>query len=281
MSDALSTLLDRVAEVCPLPMTAQKVMALVGSDRSNIAEVAKVIATDPALAAAVLRIANSAVFGMGKVDRLDAGIMRIGFRGLRELAGAMSLLAAFRSQAELQLQLHDLSVMSGSLANRLAKEFGTVVAATAFTCGLLCGIGAMACLAVDGKRYLPIWTETARDPLQRLNREKERYSVSSFEIGRRFLARNKLPQNVCAAVGAELGTPPSSLEPLEQVALFARHASPIVLAAAGQSDLDDTLRALGGLAEQVGLSQTDGRKLFDICVRAGTLAENTLRETRS
>jgi HD-like signal output (HDOD) protein len=262
-------------------MTTHKVMALMGSDRSNIADVAKVIATDPALAAAVLRVANSAVFGMGTVDRLDAAIMRIGFRGLRELAGAMSLLAAFRSQAELQLQLHDLSVMSGSIANRLAKEFGNVVAATAFTCGLLSEIGAMACLAVDGKQYLPIWTETARSPMERLARERERYSVSSFQIGRRFLQRNKLPENVSGAVGAELGTASSSLQPLEQVTLIARHAGPIVLDIAADADLERTISALGELADQVGLVGIDARALFDICVQAGTVAEHTLRETRS
>jgi HD-like signal output (HDOD) protein len=176
MSDALSTLLDRVAEVCPLPMTTNKVMELLRSDKSNIADIAKVITTDPALAAAVLRVANSAIFGAGKVDRLDSAIMRIGFRGLRELAGAMSLLAAFRSQAELQLQLHDLSVVAGSIANRLAKELGAIVPATAFTCGLLSEIGAMACLAVDGKHYVPIWIEHARTPLER------RRAIFGFEF---------------------------------------------------------------------------------------------------
>ncbi len=110
MTDPIATLLDRVAEVCPLPVTTHKVMALANSDKSSIADVARVISTDPALAVAVLRVANSAVFGAGKVDRLDSAVIRIGLRELRELAGAMSLLAAFRSQAEVQIQLHDRSV---------------------------------------------------------------------------------------------------------------------------------------------------------------------------
>lgn len=280
MSDAITALLDRVAEVCPLPATTHRVLALVNSDHSNITEIARVITTDPALAAAVMRVANSAAFGGGKLDRLDGAIMRIGFRGLRELAGAMSLLAAFRSQAELQLQLHDLSVMAGSLANRLAKELGTVVPATAFTSGLLCEIGAMACIAVDGKAYVPIWTETSRQPFERMKRERERYSVTSSEIGRRFLVRNQLPDNIAEAVGAELGAEPSSMQPLSQISLLARHASPIVLAAAVKGVEQGTYDELAQLAQLVGLTQLDGTSLFELCVRAGAMAENSIKQAR-
>jgi HD-like signal output (HDOD) protein len=281
MTDALSALLDRVAEVCPLPATAQKVMILANSERANIAEIAKIIATDPALAAAVLRVANAAIFGGGKVDRLDSAIMRIGLRGLRELAGAMSLLAAFRSQAELQLQLHDHSVLSGSIANRLAKQFGNVVPATAFTCGLLAEIGAMACIAVDGKEYVPIWKSTLHDTAERIRRETDRYSVCSFEIGRRFLQRNSLPDNVCTAVGSVLTADDMShLQPLDQITLLARHASTVVLTGATEGSLGIMEERLALLAQQVGVSNVDGASLLEICISAGSLAESQIKNAR-
>jgi len=280
MSDPITALLDRVAEVCPLPVTTHKVMALANSDRSNIAEVARVISTDPALAAAVMRVANSAIFGGGKVDRLDSAVIRIGLRELRELAGAMSLLAAFRSQAEIQLQLHDRSVVSGSIANRLAKETNHAVTATAFTCGLLCEIGAMACLAVDGKIYGAIWKDSFLSPLERIERERERYTVSSFEIGRRFLSRNSLPENVCSAVGAEFGANGSDLAALDKITLLARHSAPIVLSAAREGASVAVTDQLEFLAQQVGFAQLNGKLLYDVCVRAGVLAEAALRRVR-
>ncbi len=280
MTDPIATLLDRVAEVCPLPATTHKVMVLANSDRSSIADVARVISTDPALAAAVLRVANSAVFGAGNVDRLDTAVIRIGLRELRQLAGAMSLLAAFRSQAEVQIQLHDRSVVSGSIANRLAKETGQAVTATAFTCGLLCEIGAMACLAVDGKMYAPIWKETSHLTAERVEREKERYTISSFEIGRRFLSRNSLPENVCNAVGVEFGNNTEQMAPLEKITLLARHAAPIVLSAAREGGYTKVGERLEVLAQQVGFEKFDGKLLFDVCVRAGVLAEAALRQVR-
>ena len=280
MSDAITTLLDRVAEVCPLPTTTHKVMSLANSDRASIAEVARVISTDPALATAVLRVANSAVFGGGKVDRLDSAVIRIGLRELRELAGAMSLLAAFRSQAEIQLQLHDRSVVSGSIANRLAKDTNKAATATAFTCGLLCEIGAMACLAVDGKAYAAIWKDYLHSPAERILREKERYTVSSFEIGRRFLQRNGLPNNVCEAVGTEFGTDVGEIEALSKITVLARHSAPIVLACGRDGGYDAATEQLQTLSQQVPLAELDGKQLFDICVRAGVLAEAALRHVR-
>ena len=280
MTDPIATLLDRVAEVCPLPATTHKVMALANSDRSSIAEVARVISTDPALAAAVLRVANSAVFGAGKVDRLDSAVIRIGLRELRELASAMSLLAAFRSQAEVQVQLHDRSVVSGSIANRLAKETNQAVTATAFTCGLLCEIGAMACLAVDGKPYATIWKESSNSPVERIEREKSRYTVTSFEIGRRFLARNFLPDNVCNAVGAEFGADAGQMAALDKITVLARHSAPIVLSAAREGGYTKVGEKLELLAQQVGFENLDGKLLFNVCVRAGVLAEAALRHVR-
>jgi len=280
MSDPISSLLDRVAEVCPLPASTHKVMALANSERSSIAEVARVISTDPALAAAVMRVANSALFGGGKLDRLDSAVIRIGLRELRELAAAMSLLAAFRSQAELQLQLHDRSVVSGSIANRLAKETNQAVTATAFTCGLLCEIGAMACLAVDGKAYAVIWKDTYLSPGNRVEREKERYTVTSFEVGRRFLLRNTLPENVCNAVGAEFGMQANDLTALDKITVLARHSAPIVLSAGGNGATEVVAEQLESLAQQVGFPELGGNLLYDICVRAGVLAEAALRHVR-
>ena len=138
----------------------------------------------------------------------------------------------------------------------------------------------MACIAVDGKHYVPIWTETSRTPKERMERERARYSVSSFQIGRRFLERNKLPENMCEAIGSELGEPPSSLQPLSQVILLARHASPIVLADAAEGILDQTIEELAVLAQLVGLGNLDGKFLFDLCVQAGVVAETSLKGAR-
>ncbi|HET9933287.1 MAG TPA: HDOD domain-containing protein [Polyangiaceae bacterium] len=259
---SIDALLDRVVEVCPLSATTQRVLALTSGDTASIPEVARVISTDPALAAAVLSVANSAAYGMGKVDRLEVAVMRLGLRELHNLAAAMALFAAFRSKAELSLQLHELCVASGSLAHRIAKETGVAQPGSAFVCGLLSEIGAMACLVFDGKPYVELFRTSGADIDLRAQREVERYGASSFAIGQRFLERNSLPESVCYAVGSDV-TAPQDWEPLAKITLLARHA-PLLqrVHAADRGALDAALDALAG---RIALENVDGARLRDMC----------------
>jgi len=258
-------LLDRVVEVCPLPATTQQVLALTSGDTASIPEVARVLSTDPALAAAVLSVANSAAYGMGKIDRLETAVMRLGLRELHNLAAAMALFAAFRSRAELSLQLHELCVASGSLAHRLAKEMRLAQPGAAFVCGLLSEIGAMACLAFDGKDYVELFRASAADIDSRVARELERYGASSFAIGQRFLERNSLPESVCAAVGSDL-TVSDERDALSKITLIARHAP--YFARLFQSDKALLEQATDTLAARVALETVDGARVRDLCKTA-------------
>lgn len=258
----IDALLDRVVEVCPLSATTQRVLTLTAGDTASIPEVARVISTDPALAAAVLSVANSAAYGVGKVDRLEVAVMRLGLRELHKLAAAMALFAAFRSKAELSLQLHELCVASGSVAHRLAKETGAAQASTAFVCGLLSEIGAMACLVFDGKEYVELFRTSATDIDSRVAREVSRYGASSFSIGQRFLERNSLPDNVCLAVGSDI-TVAVERDALSKITLLARHAP--LLSRLLESDQPALGAALDSLATRVALPGVDLARLKDAC----------------
>ena len=278
--DRVDLLLDRVTEVCPLPKTAERLLQLTASDRASIPEVARLIVTDPALAAAVLRIANSAVFGGGNVDRLETAVMRMGLRELHDMAAAMSLFAAFRNRGELLVNLHDRSVVTGAVAHRLAKTFGDVQANVAFTGGLLAEIGAMACLSVDGKEYSRIWTATEDLPDERNRLERERYGGSTYLIGGRFLARHRLPEPLCAAVAAESDADWGLVEPLPRVLVLARQCAGIMLWAGKTGDRPRAVERMQAIPEGLRGAAFDGVQLFENCLQAGATAEQAIRTGR-
>ncbi len=281
MSDSVALLLDRVAEVCPLPATAQRVMVLTASERSTISEVAQVISTDPALAAAVLRIANSATYGASRTGELEVAILRMGLSELHELSAAMSMLAAFRNPGELSLQLHDACVLSGAVARRLAKELGGVKASTAFTCGLLSEIGAMACLAVGGQEYAKLFAAHRDDPVQRALQEAERFGASSFEIGKRFLQRNGLPEEVARAIGMDLGEAAGSADVLGKYTVLSRHCPRILVAMSRGGTREAALEKLDELLRATAFAELDAERFLKLAVKAGVIAETALRATRS
>ncbi|HEY8944852.1 MAG TPA: HDOD domain-containing protein [Polyangiaceae bacterium] len=279
--DGLAALLDRVTEVSPLPATAQRILELTQSDEISIPNLSRVIATDPALASAVLRIANSAAYGGRNIDKLDVALMRIGTRELRDMAAAMCVLAAFRSPGELSLRLHDRSVVSGAICSRIAKESGTASTGTAFTCGLLAEIGAMACVAVDGKAYVQLWQQALGSEQRRLELERERYGTfTSLDVGYHFLSRNAVPAAVCEAVGTPLDATIAEKPALSKATVLARHATARLINKATTAPQTQVRTELTELAEAVALPGVDGGRLLELCIEAGAKAQEALKQTR-
>lgn len=266
----LAKLLDDVVQLCPLPATTKRVVELADSDRASMGDIARAIQTDPALATAVLRVANSALFAGMKVSQLEAAVVRIGLRELKSLASAMSVLAAFRSKDPVQTALQERSVLAGSVANKFAKASRLLPPSTASTIGLLSEVGAMACLAVDGKEYIKLWKEVGNNHAARAAREMERYTLSSFEIGQHFLERNSVPDEIATAVGAQLGVAVEAQTPAQRTCLIGRHSAEILLAG---GDEPQTTAALDELAKVTGLVGMDGAGLYDLFLREGLLRD--------
>lgn len=155
-------LLDRVIDICPFPATAQRLMALANDDAAPMEAIAAAVQADPALATQLLRVANSAAFrysGAEPIRDLRQALVMIGLSELRTMAGAMALLATFATRDELSLDLHRTSAVSGSIAAALVPG---ATRSLPFVCGLLCEVGALACLAVDGPSYVDLLGRVVR-----------------------------------------------------------------------------------------------------------------------
>lgn len=280
MSDErLQALLDQIGEVCPIPAAATRVMSIADNPRSHIHQVAGAIAVDPALAAETMRIANSPAFGMsGRVRDLEHAVNIIGLGEIRDMAAAMAMLAAFRSETELGPELHETCVLTGALARRLAKDLPNVSRSEAFLCGLLSEVGAMACLSVDGHGYTELWHGCEGEPIARALLEHERYGACSYQIGGRLLSRNKLPEDVCAAVGTPNDSNPADWSMLARLTVYARVTAPKVVQAIRNEALNDLPLVLSQAAGACGLPATPDQ-LVQAAIDAGVNAEQALRQT--
>jgi HD-like signal output (HDOD) protein len=284
-------LLDRVMDICPFPATAQRLMALVNDGSSQFEDIAAAVQCDPALATQVLRVANSAAFrhaGVEPVRDLRQALVTVGLSELRIMAGAMALLASFASRDELSLDLHRTSAVSGSIAEAIAPMGPGLARSLPLTCGLLCEVGALACLAVDGPTYVELWRRTARGKDGRWSPEAvsardaletRRYGVTSRTIGARLLRRHQLPEEIAAAV--EAAVRPSAHSPgLHRATAFARIATVLVVEALRTKDsavLSEQITEVAGMTSLVELELPD---LVRRCVVAAANMERTLRAAR-
>jgi HD-like signal output (HDOD) protein len=276
-AQTVAILLDRIAEVCPIPAAAQRVMMIAGAVDADIGDVAEALAGDPALAAEAMRIANSAVFRRGRpVDTLGHAVLTLGLSQIHQMASAMALMAAFRSEHELSTRFHRSSVLAGSLAGLLANEVGGVDCGVAFVAGLLSEVGAMACVAVDGEAYSALLQHADGDWDRRGQLEREHFTITSWEIGARLLSRNALPESITSAVGADYATPVEALSVLARVTMFGRMVAPEIIDVPYDFELSVLKERFEQVAQRCHVVNVPATRLVAVCHGALSAAEHTM-----
>ncbi|MBV9948522.1 MAG: HDOD domain-containing protein [Myxococcales bacterium] len=284
-------LLDRVVDICPFPATAQRLMALVNDETASLEAIASAVQCDPALATQVLRMANSAAFrhaGSGPTRDLRQALVTIGLEELRIMAGAMALLATFATRDELSLDLHRTSAVSGSIADALGPAGPGLARSLPFICGLLCEVGALACLAIDGPAYVELWRHvlqgedgrwSLRKILARDTLETRRYGLTSRTIGARLLRRNQLPAEIAMAI--EAGPRQLPRAPLfHRATAFSRIVTVLVVDAQRTGDSARLTDQIGEVAQMTSLVELEVPELVRRSVGAAAEMERTLRSTR-
>jgi len=215
----------QITEVCPIPATAARVMKLCADPRVDIGGIAKVIATDAALTAEVLKLANSPGFGgRREVATLEHACTMIGITRVAHIATAMAMLGAFRSEAQDHLPFYETAIVTGGLCQALAVGLNEDKG-TGFVVGLLSEIGAMAIAAVDAHGYLELY-RSASSIDGRWEKEVSRYQATSAQIGAELLERNGLPALISDSISTTATGPDTST--MGRIAAFSREAVPFI-----------------------------------------------------
>jgi len=139
--------LERVRGMATLPGVVMRVLQLLDNEESSFQEISEVIENDPALAAQMLRVANSAAFGMrSRVDNVHDAMRAVGTNAVRRLVLISAVMNKFSAQhlpAAQELWQH--SILTASWARSLARPMGSPPSES-FLPGLLHDIGKMVLL---------------------------------------------------------------------------------------------------------------------------------------
>jgi putative nucleotidyltransferase with HDIG domain len=135
-----------IEEIPPMPQVVMKAQQLLADPDSSAKELAALLETDPSIAAKVLKMANSAFYGLrGNVNSIQHAAMVLGYRNLGEIISAAGIqkslekkLPGYGLDSE-DLWRHSLSVAMGSkiIASRKNPELEMV----AHTAGLIHDVG--------------------------------------------------------------------------------------------------------------------------------------------
>lgn len=182
---------------------------------ASAGHIAGIIGRDPGLAASLLRLANSPLYGLPRpIDSLARGVMVIGARELTQLALGVAVVGRFRDIPDGCLtmrQTWEHAVGCAVLAQVLAVHLG-LPRERLFVAGLLHDLGRLVLL-----RRFPLHMAKAVALARRQGQavaeaEREVFGFDHAAVGATLLAHWRLPPDLAEAVGGHHGDGETGLD---------------------------------------------------------------------
>ncbi len=197
-------ILKSIRALPPFPVTIQKVMALAGDPDSSLTELAAVIRLDQAITANILRICNSAYFGLRRpVDNVGDAILHMGRKNVLRAVMAAGLSRYFRTARGYDVRAAELwehAVAVALMSQICAAKLSGADDPRLFTAGVLHDIGK----TVMGEFVLEAW-QKIQDLVEKqkyafLEAEEEVLGVNHAELGGEIARIWKFPDEILKAI---------------------------------------------------------------------------------
>jgi len=197
----LDEMVAGVAELRPLPAVAFRVLELADDGKFSAHELASLIASDQALTAKVLRLANSPFYGFARrITTVRDAVVLLGFRAVRQATLAACVVGDDRRSSSLDYgAFWQFCVATGMLAEVLARTEGRYQD-QAFTAGVLHQVGV---LALDQYRadLLRDVIEHSGSGMARQMAEREVLGFSTADLGGALAEHWGFPAELVRAIG--------------------------------------------------------------------------------
>ena len=196
---SVASVLDHAQKLPSLPSVVLEILESFDNERMDVSTLAGKIANDQALVARVMRVANSAFFGLsGQVGTIFEAISVLGFNNLRGLVTAAAIINA----SPKNLGQFDLVVFwrhgicTAACAKVLAKRLG-LNPEIAFTAGVLHDIGKLI-IAMEYPAEAKAVDEGSDESL--LEAERHLIGYDHAALGGELAKRWKFPQTIQDAI---------------------------------------------------------------------------------
>lgn len=197
----LDAVVHEIAEIRPLAGVASAVLRITDSDRFSAHELGKVIATDQALSAKVLRLSNSAYYGYPRrIGTVRDAIVLIGFRAVRSAVLASCVIDTVGESKVIDYrEFWRYSVSVGVLAE-LAAQSESGPFEEAFTAGVLHNIGRLALAQHMPEQFRGCQRRAEREGLSLHEVERAMFGFTDAELGGALALQWNFPDGLAHAV---------------------------------------------------------------------------------
>ena len=205
-SNLLKQILQEVNEMPPLPAVVLKVIQMTKDPNVSASELNKIISMDQSLTANILKLCNSAYYGLPRViSSVTQAIMYLGFHTVRNLVMTTTLHDIYDSETEGYgygkggLWRHSIACALGSQI--LCKKYRPGLNDTAFTAGLLHDVGKLLINKFSSNTYDSLVEVSHNNNLSLVEAEQELFGCDHAEVGAKVADTWNFPQELVQAIG--------------------------------------------------------------------------------
>lgn len=263
----LKELISDIKELPTLPQVAVTLMNLLDDPSTSAVEVNRVMARDPALAGKILRLVNSAYYGLSnKVSSLNQAIVIIGFKTVKSVALSASVMGLFKGAKESgpfdKTLFWKHSIACACVARLAAGKNKVFDPETAFSAGLLHDIGKLVLAHHLPSKADEIVSLAQEKKISFLDAEQEVLETNHTEIGGWLVETWSLPQELVDAIGHHHDLESAPQKELVAVVQFANYLAKVKgMAAPGSAETPELSREVW---ELLSLEKSDLPALVNI-----------------
>ena len=195
-AQSMAAKVGRVVGAKPFPEAARRLDELTRGVSCKIGDVVRVLETDPALSARLLRLVNSSGYALRmRCSSVHHAAVLVGTRRLNQLATTAAVLDMFESSTRFATRIVEHAAVVGSLCRYLAAHFGLPSDELA-TSGFLHDIGKLVLLDTEGLAYANLLENHSNAPDQASRAEREQFGFDHAVLGAHVLSAWHIPEPV-------------------------------------------------------------------------------------
>jgi HD-like signal output (HDOD) protein len=190
--------LEMVENLPTLPIVVQQVQKLMASPNSSMKQIGAIISRDQAIAARVIRLINSAFYGLGsRITSIPQAIVLLGLNTVKNLITGVSVVNMFAGSKSAslfdreQFWLHSMACAMG--ARMLAKNCGRKEPEDYFLAGLLHDIGVIVLDQYFHEEFIAVLHHAVRERINYYAAEGVVLETTHSHVGEAVALKWRIP----------------------------------------------------------------------------------------
>lgn len=196
----LDKLIQKIEQIPTIPMVSQRIMEIAGDEEAPFKDFVRIIEKDQALAAKILRVANSAFYGLlSSVSSLEHALVILGINEVKSIVLGCSVYNFFshgQSNAFDRTQFWKHAIICSQVAKLLGAHFNTRNGDSLFLAGLIHDIGKVVLDQYFHEDFVQIIEHISLTKTTFSKAEKKILGTTHSQIGAKVLKQWRFPDEV-------------------------------------------------------------------------------------